>query len=939
MTLSERQSEYIKCATDPLYYLNNYGYVFDAQKQRVNKMTCFEYQEDCVFKFHKYRNNVVLKSRQCLPENTFVDTPNGPKAIQDFKIGDELYSFNLETNELEIDKIKDAWVSGERQCVKFKLQDTRNFEVGENHPFFIKGKGWVKAGELNRGDEIIDINLGFGNKHIDENEVKILSYLITDGCTLKQVKFTNNNLKYLQEFEQSANFIFPDLEIRKVKKLKGFDYYPHQKHGESTKSSIMEWCERYGIANKKTEQKLLPNDVFNWDKESVSLLINRMFAGDGWISIYKKKLSNRLELGIASPSLFLMEQIKSLLKKFNIKCNIYEVKNMKLQKNIFYKLRITHSKSAIKFVREIGIFDKVRDEHFEICENYKHDVKNSSIIKKIEKTDVKKCFDISVEKNENFLINGLLTHNTGLSVITAGYVAWRIIFRKDEKILIIANDGDGAVRFLAAVKQFVEYTPTWLLPGSDGKPLTNNQKEIVLKNKSFAKAKASSPEAGRGEALTLLVLDETAFIENADTIWMAAGLALSATHGKCIMVSTPNGTSNLYHNIWTEAEKKQSTFEPDDFVPTRVHWKQNPYCAEGIELREDESGEKVYWSPWYEGECKRMQYDKVKIAQELDLSFEGSKYLAIENELISKYDKRLLLPEYQLIDKNKTYYDYKNKPGERFVNYETSFTIFKPYIPGHKYILGGDVARGDGTDYSTIEIIDIETLEVVAEYRDKIAPDLFAHVIYNVGMDYGEAYLVVECNSFGLATAIDLSRKMNYKRMHYSKNIQEIIVRPYNYKVEENETIPGFQTTKKTRPLVVNNIRTHLREGTLKIYSKFLMNEFKTFIQKGDRPEAEKGKNDDLIFALGIGLFIRDTEYQNAAASAEMYKGMLDAIGYVSKTINGTDFSSNPASENISDIPPDAGGIFFNDFSSQRDNKSDDFNDIDWLLSPTSKKT
>lgn len=546
------------------------------------------------------------------------------------------------------------------------------------------------------------------------------------------------------------------------------------------------------------------------------------------------------------------------------------------------------------------------------------------------------CFEYQedcVTKFHNFRNNIILkSRQTGLSVITAGYVAWRLIFRKDEKILIIANDGKGAVRFLSTVKQFIDYTPKWLLP-KDGGRITDNQKEIKLKNGSSASAQASSPEAGRGDSLTLLVLDEAAFIENADTIWMAAGLALSATQGKCIMLSTPKGTSNLYHSLWTESNKRKISRDSDDFVPTKVHWTQNPYSADGLQLRENEDGEKVYWSPWYEGECKRMQYDSVKIAQELDLSFEGSKRLAIENELISKYEKRFLLEEYKLIEKNKTYYDYKNKEAERFVTYETSFWVFKKYVEGHKYIISSDIARGDGSDYSTIQIIDIDTLEVVAEYQDKVAPDLFAHVIYNAAMDYGEAYAVVECNSFGLATAMDLNRKMNYERMYFSKNIQEIYVRPYDYKVSENEIIPGFQTTKRTRPLVVNNLRTHLREGALKIYSKRLMGEFNTFIQNGDRPEAERGKNDDLIFALGIGLFIRDTEYQNAAASKEMYKGMLDAIGYVSKSISGGDFSSNPSAGSPgSDIPPDAGGIFFN--MREKEKAVDDDDDIGWLLSP-----
>ena len=518
----------------------------------------------------------------------------------------------------------------------------------------------------------------------------------------------------------------------------------------------------------------------------------------------------------------------------------------------------------------------------------------------------------------------LKSRQTGLSVITAGYVAWRLIFRKDEKILIIANDGDGAVRFLSTVKQFIDYTPSWLLPGGKER-LVDNQKFIQLKNKSYAQARASSPQAGRGDSLTLLVMDETAFIDYAENIWMAAGMALSATNGKCIMISTPNGTGNLYHKTWEGAERGEN-----DFVHNTVHWTENKYCSENLEKRISNDGEEYYWSPWYDEQCRRYQYDDVKIAQELDLSFEGSKRLAIEADLVAKYEKRFLLDEYKEIIKNKIYYDYRAPEGERFVTHETGFHVFKPYEEGRKYLLGCDVARGDGKDFSTIQVIDIESLEVVAEFRGKISPDLFAILIYNSAMSYGEAYVVVEANSFGLATAFDLNRKMVYKRMFFSKNIKEIYVTPYDYNVDVDESIPGFQTTKKSRPLVVKNLRSHLRNGELKIYSKRLIAELRTFIQNGDRPEAEKGKNDDLIFALAIALFIRDTDYKNASASSEMYRGMLDAIGYSSKSLTGDEFNNiQSAGNDVSDTPPDAGGIYFNDLSQDSE---DDIDDIDWLL-------
>ena len=56
--------EKYKCIKSPLYYLNTYGHVFNAVQKKVMKMECFPYQERCVMDFHKYQNNIVLKSRQ-----------------------------------------------------------------------------------------------------------------------------------------------------------------------------------------------------------------------------------------------------------------------------------------------------------------------------------------------------------------------------------------------------------------------------------------------------------------------------------------------------------------------------------------------------------------------------------------------------------------------------------------------------------------------------------------------------------------------------------------------------------------------------------------------------------------------------------------------------------------------------------------------------------
>ncbi len=520
------------------------------------------------------------------------------------------------------------------------------------------------------------------------------------------------------------------------------------------------------------------------------------------------------------------------------------------------------------------------------------------------------------EKYQNNIV--LKSRQTGLSVITAGYVAWKLMFRYEEKILIIANQGDGAIRFLDTVKQFINNTPQWLQPEAITK---KNQTELEFSNKSWVKAKASSPEAGRGESLTMLILDETAFIKDDEDIWMGAGMSLSVTKGKCIMISTPNGTGNLYHRTWVG-----SVNGDNDFNHLNVHWTENPQSSVGLVMKKDPAGNELPWSPWYEEQCRRLNYDSVKIAQELDLSFEGSKYLAIESQLIEKYEKKVrkTKPSYYIK------YDFLFKGEARagvFVIDETIFHVWKRPEKGKSYIVGVDVARGDGKDYSTIQVLDVETLEQVAEYREKIGVDLLPYVVDWVGRFYNEAFLVVEANSFGLSVGLDLRDKFHYKRLFFSKNTQDIHVRPYDYKIPEGVEIPGFQTTRRTRPLLIKAIIEHMREGSLILNSPRLLAEMSTFIMKGERPEAESGFNDDLIFALGLALYIRDTEYSNVAVTNNMYKSMLDAMSFNGNSTIGK-FDEENRKKDV-DVPNGGGGLFI-EKGQGIDPESDD--DFSWLL-------
>lgn len=160
----------------------------------------------------------------------------------------------------------------------------------------------------------------------------------------------------------------------------------------------------------------------------------------------------------------------------------------------------------------------------------------------------------------------LKSRQTGISTLTAGFALWKMIFNTDFNVIVVATKLDVAKNLITKLRTMHEFLPSWLKVQA----VEDTKTSIRLVNGSQAKSIASSPDAGRSEALSLLVFDEAAFINDIDEIWKSAQSALS-TGGSCIALSTPNGVGNWFHKTWVGAEE-----EVNPFVPTRLHWSVHP---------------------------------------------------------------------------------------------------------------------------------------------------------------------------------------------------------------------------------------------------------------------------------------------------------------------------------------------------------------------------
>ena len=429
----------------------------------------------------------------------------------------------------------------------------------------------------------------------------------------------------------------------------------------------------------------------------------------------------------------------------------------------------------------------------------------------------------------------LKSRQTGISTLCAGFSLWKMIFNTDFNVLVIATKQEVAKNLVTKVRVMHELLPSWLKGGS----MEDNKLSLRLQNGSQIKAIASSPDAGRSEALSLLIFDEAAFIDDIDEIWVSAQSTLS-TGGSCIALSTPNGVGNWFHQTWLGAEESTNPFNT-----IKLHWTVHP-----------ERDQK-----WRDEQEKLLGIKKA--AQECDCDFISSGETVIEPELLMFYKETYVIPPIE-------------KGG-----FDGNLWKWEHADYSKSYMVVADVARGDGADYSTCHVIDIVNATQVAEYKGKVDTKDFGNFLVALSTEYNDALLVIENANIGWATIQQVIDR-DYKNLFYmSKDLKYIDVENQmtnRYRSEDRGLVAGFSTTSKTRPLIISKLTDYFREKSIIIRSSRLIDELFTFIYMNGRAEAMKGYNDDLVMAISIGLWVRDTALRLRQEGIDLTKQAVSGI-------------------------------------------------------------
>jgi len=161
----------------------------------------------------------------------------------------------------------------------------------------------------------------------------------------------------------------------------------------------------------------------------------------------------------------------------------------------------------------------------------------------------------------------LKARQLGISTIVAAYIAWLMVFHRDKNILVFATKFGTATNLVKKVKNMIKNLPEWV---KIAEVEIDNRASFELTNGSQIKASSTSSDAGRSEALSLLVIDEAAHVEGLAELWTGLYPTLS-TGGRCIALSTPNGVGNWFHKTYVDAESGDN-----DFYITILPWDVHP---------------------------------------------------------------------------------------------------------------------------------------------------------------------------------------------------------------------------------------------------------------------------------------------------------------------------------------------------------------------------
>lgn len=175
---------------------------------------------------------------------------------------------------------------------------------------------------------------------------------------------------------------------------------------------------------------------------------------------------------------------------------------------------------------------------------------------------------------------------------------------------------------------------------------------------------------------------------------------------------------------------------------------------------------------------------------------------------------------------------------------------YKKPDPYATYVVALDPSLGTGGDPAAIQVLELPTLKQVAEWNHNKTPiqrqvqimvDIIQYLYETTGTE-NTIYYSVENNTLGEAALMAIAQVGE-------ENIRGIfLTEPSKPGVKRSRK--GFTTTNKSKLAACAKFKSLVEQNKLKIFSKSLISELKTFVANGGSYSAKQGETDDLVMSM-----------------------------------------------------------------------------------------
>lgn len=286
------------------------------------------------------------------------------------------------------------------------------------------------------------------------------------------------------------------------------------------------------------------------------------------IQLIEKYEYKKLDLDENDPSKKIIESYK--VEGLSVKCDYGYVPIKEVHKTQPYTVYIVYFENGKTLeCADNHIVYKWNSKTDSTSQKYVKDLKQGDFlftesgptqVVKVEKMPYKmSMYDVTVDSPEHrYYANGILSHNT---TTVSAFLSWMLIFHSDRNILVVANKEATAIEIVDKITNIFKGLPFFLKPGCNNFGKTG----LRLENGSRIISSATTNTASIGFTIHCVLLDEFAHIPDniVNNFWRSVYPTLSSSRvSQCIITSTPNGTTNKFYELWSNAIEKKNSFVP-----------------------------------------------------------------------------------------------------------------------------------------------------------------------------------------------------------------------------------------------------------------------------------------------------------------------------------------------------------------------------------------